>query len=383
MPNELAKTNPGAVVPTDVSASALEMGLGYGDFSKFTSSDRLKFIAALCQSTGLNVLSRPFEIINIGGKIVLYATKGCAEQLRKIHKVNIQVVSTSQELGCFVVRVKATDGNGRFDENLGAVAIGENVSGEARAIAMMKAHTKALRRVTLSICGLGMIDESEVEDMKNVTPATEVSTASDVSLLNEPENPEVDKLLADIKAETLKAVPGQGITDKRKKSDLWQNCFGKSSWKEVEILSVEILSAGLDRMRAFSTVEAEKEKPAVIDVTPTASASDDGDFGPATSSAQSEPAQKPDPKPEGSITVETQDKLEILISEAGLDAVKFIKFLRRQGLPGGAHLKEGQALDYMIEMRAVKLMKRWDEYVREFHSWVAGGMKPDAPKEAK
>jgi hypothetical protein len=40
-----------------------------------------------------------------------------------------------------------------------------NVNGEARANAMMKAETKAKRRVTLSICGLGMLDETEVESI--------------------------------------------------------------------------------------------------------------------------------------------------------------------------------------------------------------------------
>jgi len=39
------------------------------------------------------------------------------------------------------------------------------VGGEARANLMMKAETKAKRRVTLSICGLGMLDETEVESL--------------------------------------------------------------------------------------------------------------------------------------------------------------------------------------------------------------------------
>ncbi len=42
------------------------------------------------------------------------------------------------------------------------VPIGATLSGEAGANLMMKAVTKAKRRVTLSICGLGMLDETEV-----------------------------------------------------------------------------------------------------------------------------------------------------------------------------------------------------------------------------
>jgi hypothetical protein len=39
------------------------------------------------------------------------------------------------------------------------------LKGEARANAMMTAETKGKRRVTLSICGLGVLDETEVADL--------------------------------------------------------------------------------------------------------------------------------------------------------------------------------------------------------------------------
>jgi hypothetical protein len=42
------------------------------------------------------------------------------------------------------------------------VAIG-TLRGDALANAIMKCETKAKRRLTLSLCGLGMLDESEIE----------------------------------------------------------------------------------------------------------------------------------------------------------------------------------------------------------------------------
>jgi hypothetical protein len=39
---------------------------------------------------------------------------------------------------------------------------------------MMKAVTKAKRRVTLSICGLGMLDETEVDSVPGATPYPEL-----------------------------------------------------------------------------------------------------------------------------------------------------------------------------------------------------------------
>lgn len=157
-------------VPADVSAVALQSALG-GDLKRLTTEDRLKYYGALCQFTGLNPLSKPFDWLELQGKLILYANKGCAEQLRKIHKVTVEIVERKFEYGCHIVRVKATDGLGRTDESIGAVPINERAQGVEMANALMKAETKAKRRVTLSICGLGMLDESELDTVREVKRA--------------------------------------------------------------------------------------------------------------------------------------------------------------------------------------------------------------------
>ena len=96
------------MVPADVSAGALEVALA-GDLSKLSSEERLKFYGALCGYTGLNPLSKPFDWIVFQGKMTLYANKGCAEQLRKIHKVNVEIVERRHEFGVYSVRIKAND----------------------------------------------------------------------------------------------------------------------------------------------------------------------------------------------------------------------------------------------------------------------------------
>src|SRR5262249_39548261 len=50
----------------------------------------------------------------------------------------------------------------RTDESIGAVNI-NGLRGDALANGLMKAETKAKRRGTLSICGLGFLDETETE----------------------------------------------------------------------------------------------------------------------------------------------------------------------------------------------------------------------------
>jgi hypothetical protein len=75
---------------------------------------------------------------------------------------------------CYVVTARATTPI-RQDESIGAVNIA-GLKGDVRANAMMKAETKAKRRVTLSICGLGMLDETEVDSIPGarITPSAGV-----------------------------------------------------------------------------------------------------------------------------------------------------------------------------------------------------------------
>jgi hypothetical protein len=70
------------------------------------------------------------------------------------------------------------DKHGRTDIARGAVNI-SGLKGEMLANAMMKAETKAKRRATLSICGLGLLDEVEVETIPGATPLPPASGAAD------------------------------------------------------------------------------------------------------------------------------------------------------------------------------------------------------------
>jgi putative phage-type endonuclease len=64
----------------------------------------------------------------------------------------------------FVVVATGRDRSGREDSSTGAVSTA-GLRGEALANAMMKAETKAKRRLTLSLAGLGMTDETEVDSI--------------------------------------------------------------------------------------------------------------------------------------------------------------------------------------------------------------------------
>ena len=79
----------------------------------------------------------------------------------------------------YIVTARAKDRTGREDESTGAVPLG-NLKGDALANALMKAETKSKRRVTLSIAGLGWLDETELETIpsaaaENLRPSERVA----------------------------------------------------------------------------------------------------------------------------------------------------------------------------------------------------------------
>jgi hypothetical protein len=134
-----------------------------GDLSKLTENQRNQYYMQVCQSLGLNYLTRPFDYLMLSGKLVLYAKRDCADQLRKINGISIQIVGQDFEDGLYTVHARATDKTGRTDEDFGVVAF-KNAGNEFSANAKMKAITKAKRRVTLSISGLGLLDETEIPE---------------------------------------------------------------------------------------------------------------------------------------------------------------------------------------------------------------------------
>lgn len=145
--------------------AAIEQVVMQGDLSRLNSEQRVMYYRKVCESSGLNPYSNPFAYILLNGKLTLYAKKDCTEQLRKIHGVSIELDDKLID-DIYVVTAKARDKTGRIDQAKGAVVVG-HLKGEQKANAIMKAETKAKRRVTLSICGMGWTDESEIDSIPN------------------------------------------------------------------------------------------------------------------------------------------------------------------------------------------------------------------------
>lgn len=152
-----------------------------GDLSKLTPAERNDYYRAVCDSVGLNAITRPLQYITLDGQLTLYVRKDAAEQLRKINGISCKILDRAVTDGVFVVHVLATDKLGRTDEDISAIPMvypsryynkkrgqwqdhpkaGKPFDGLDKANALKKGVTQAKRRVTLSISGLGFMDEAD------------------------------------------------------------------------------------------------------------------------------------------------------------------------------------------------------------------------------
>ena len=205
--------------------SALEKVLLQGDLKALTPEERIDYYGRVCNSLGLNPLTRPFqyiEFVNNGVKrLSLYAAKDCTEQLANRHIISVIPDEGREIRDTWIVRAVARDVDGRTVAATGAVFLGD-VQGQVMANKMMTAETKACRRAVLRFCGLGMLDETEVE---TIPGAQQVTVDQDGVIIEPP---------------TVKALASDPVTRLRKRleredmvwSDFLASVLGVESWQQ-------------------------------------------------------------------------------------------------------------------------------------------------------
>src|SRR5262245_11472815 len=268
-------------VPTKTppAGDIMESVIIKGDLSKLTPEERVRYYNEICRSLGLNPLTKPFEYIILNGKLQLYALRAATDQLRKINKISVKIISQDMAEGLFNVHVHARADDGREDEDLGVVNFPDTLRGEARANSIMKGVTKAKRRVTLSICGLGWLDETEVEDIP-VSAKRPPPPAPNV-LLQEPDHdPETGEILtaAPTAPGAADAAPGFDASPSSPGaappvSDMLMNEADeylakaaakgmdalRAAWSELSNLQQQALKAALERRHKPTALAAKKE----------------------------------------------------------------------------------------------------------------------------
>jgi len=217
-----------------------------GDLEGLTPEQRVVYYNRVCDSIGVNPLTQPFQYLKLQGKLILYATRACADQLRKLHGINIEIVSQDVSDGLLTVHARAKDSTGRVDEDLGVVPFPDTLRGDVRANTILRAVTKAKRRVTLSISGLGYLDETEAEDIpgaEKVKPAPVALRPAELST-----GTRIDRETGEITETTAPAhAASPGAVDAAPPSDTPESGAALT----IEDMAREAASRGADAMRVF------------------------------------------------------------------------------------------------------------------------------------
>jgi hypothetical protein len=146
----------------ELSGETMLLVMAGGDCSRLSAEQKMAYYNMRCEAAGLDPRAQPFEFVKLQGKEVLYAKAAATSQLASNNHVVCSILSQVTDSGIRVVTVRATAKDGRQTEEIGAVPV-ENLKAEQLCNAMMKAITKAKRRAILSLCGLGMMDETELD----------------------------------------------------------------------------------------------------------------------------------------------------------------------------------------------------------------------------
>ncbi|AEG14503.1 hypothetical protein Desku_0904 [Desulfofundulus kuznetsovii DSM 6115] len=137
-----------------------------GEIDSMSPEEMTVYYRAVCESLGLNPLTRPFDFIRPkkgDSRVILYARRDCADQLAAKHKLSRQIINR-EKIGdtVYAVTARVTGPDGRVVEATGAVGIA-GLRGDDLANRIMIAETKAYRRGVLAYAGLGWVDETELE----------------------------------------------------------------------------------------------------------------------------------------------------------------------------------------------------------------------------
>lgn len=135
----------------------------HGDISGLSPAQKAEYYIAQCTRMGLDPHTQPLAFLKFQGKEVLYAGRGATDQLRRIHGVSRRIIDGPKVLTVEGVKVlyavcEATY-KGCTETSTATLPATDLVTG------LMKVETKAKRRATLSILGLGWLDEMEAETL--------------------------------------------------------------------------------------------------------------------------------------------------------------------------------------------------------------------------
>ena len=122
----------------DTNGALLEKVITNNDLGGLSALEKVQHIKNVCESLGLNPLTKPIQLLKFQGKEIAYFTKDATEQLRKNHNISLKIRNTQFYEGIYIVIVDAKTPDGREDSSTGAIAT-LGLKGDALCNAMLKA----------------------------------------------------------------------------------------------------------------------------------------------------------------------------------------------------------------------------------------------------
>jgi hypothetical protein len=140
------------------------------DTSALAREDRAALLTGLARRLGLNPLSGAVMFLRTNGRETLYVTKAGTDQIAARERLRRETIRGPEVIEIerrkvVLCQVRATHPDGRSEVSTATLALADPV------IDLMKCETKAKRRATLSVCGLGLLAEDEIETIPGGRPA--------------------------------------------------------------------------------------------------------------------------------------------------------------------------------------------------------------------
>ncbi len=247
----------------DIEAIETKVSMSGGDLRILKPDERVRYYRYLCAKLSLDPTFAPIQFVELDGKLRPYITRAGAEMLRAKHGVSTSILRSEIQGNLFVVLVRATAPDGRAEESV-AVADLRDKRGNDLGNACLFAETKAKRRATLSLLGLGyFLDETEAlsiqgaklsafdpetggvrEEPKEAKAEREregLVTSSTASLL---------RILGEVFSQEL------GMTDKAVNGLVLALATGTSSYRKLHPQELEDLIRTLRKVREVKGEEA-------------------------------------------------------------------------------------------------------------------------------
>ena len=132
------------------------------DTRALDKNQRRAVLVELARKLGLNPLSNAVMFLLTNGRETLYVTKQGTDQIAAAARLQRETIKgpevvTIEGRKLVFCQVRATHPDGRSEVSTATLALMDPVND------LMKCETKAKRRATLSVCGLGLLAEDEIE----------------------------------------------------------------------------------------------------------------------------------------------------------------------------------------------------------------------------